>query len=183
MRALSLGLLCLAAGCASFERGALPHLGEWPPAPARAPLTLAVEVAGLPEKFDAGWRAALDRVIREAGHLTPAPAGRAPAATRRLRVTVAHRRQPLPTSRAWMAACALTGGVVPARAVHGFAVEAVVCDASGRALGAVERDVESSTWIGWIFLPVMPFAGVGTTSLVEDTFRSVLGEAAAAGWL
>ena len=47
----------------------------------------------------------------------------------------------------------------------------------------IERRVESATWIGWVFLPVMPFAGVGMTVLAEDTFRSILGEAVARGLL
>ena len=183
MRALLLLLLCLLPACASFEAGELPHLDGWPLDASSPQVELMATVDGLPDKFDAGWRAALARVVGESERFSPVASRRAGAAFRRVEVAVTHRRQPLWTSRIWMTACALSLGVVPARAQHAFEVRAVVRDASGAELGAVERSVESETWIGWLLLPAMPFAGVGTTGLVEDTFRSVLAEAAARGWL
>ena len=181
MRARWFLSLCLLTGCTSFERGALPHMLRWPPPSAAAGLSVSLE--GLPDKFASGWRAALTRTLRESRGLSFA-VGDGPGAFRRaIAIQVAHRRQPLPVSRAWMAACAFSGGVIPARALHAFDVRAVVRDASGRDLGVIERRVESATWIGWVFLPVMPFAGVGMTGLAEDTFRSILGEAVARGLL
>ena len=183
MRALSIGLFCLASACASFEEGALPYLDQWQRAAPPSLGELEVEITGLPGKFDAGWRAAILRVVAERGRSTPRAPGEAGAAARRMSVEVEHRRQPLWLSRTWMAACALTAGALPARARHAFDVRATFLDASGRRLGVAQRRVESATWIGWIFLPAMPFAGVGTTSLVEDTCRSLLGEARVRGWL
>lgn len=185
MRALLPLTLGLLQACASFEAGALPHLERWPPAAARAGAasTLTVTLEGLPGKFEAGWRKALTRALGEVDGLRFVVGEAASSEARSLAVSVTHRRQPLPVSRAWMAACALTAGVVPARARHAFDVRAVARDAAGRELCVVERRVASSTWVGWLLLPAMPFAGVGMTGLAEDTFRSVLGEVAAEGWL
>jgi hypothetical protein len=183
MRAIWMLTLSLFAGCTSFESGALPHVERWPPSTSAGRAALTVSLAGLPEKFAAGWRAALTRTLSESRGLSFAVEPARGAAGRSLAIQVAHRRQPLPVSRAWMAACAFSGGVIPARALHAFDLRAVVRDEAGRELGVIARQVESATWIGWLFLPVMPFAGVGMTGLAEDTFRSILGEAVARGLL
>lgn len=183
MRALMLLLFCLLPACASFESGDLPYLQDWPPAQSGAPQALALSVEGLPDKFDSGWRQVIERTLADSGRFeTVRPAGAGPA-PRTLRLEIVHERQSLPTTRTFMVMCALTLGVLPARAHHEFDVHAVVLDEAGQKLGALDRHVESSTWIGWVFVFALPFAGVGMTGMVEDTVRSIVGEAAANGWL
>ncbi len=182
MRALLLLFTLWLPACASFESGDLPYVEGWAPQ-ASAPAPLALAVTGLPEKFDAGWRRVITQTLADSGRFASvAPPSPSRAATT-LRIEVAHQRQPLPTSRVWMAACAFSGGVIPARACHEFDVRAEVLDPSGRSLGVITRHVESSTWIGWVFVFAMPFAGVGMSGMVADTARSIVGEAAARGWL
>jgi len=183
MRAFLLLLVCLLPACASFESGELPHLGDWPPSRPAQPQGLAVAVEGLPNKFDDGWRQVIQRTLADSGRFAFVAAPASETAPRTLRFEIAHRRQSLPTTRTFMVMCALSLGILPARAHHEFDVHAVVLDQSGAELGAIDRHVESSTWVGWVFVFALPFAGVGMTGMVEDTVRSVVGEAVANGWL
>ncbi len=181
MRALLLLFSLSLSACASFESGDLPYTREWPQASAAAPLAVSVE--GLPEKFDAGWRRVITRTLRDSGRFAAVTAAADAQRVATLKIEVAHRRQPLWTSRIWMASCAFSLGVIPARAFHEFDVRAEVLDPRGRSLGVITRHVESSTWIGWVFVFAMPFAGVGMSGMVADTARSIVGEAANSGWL
>jgi hypothetical protein len=183
MRALLVLSLCLLPACASFESGELPYLDAWPPATVEPSHGLAVSVQGLPDKFDRGWQQVIRRTLTESGRFAFVAAPEAETAQRTLRLEIQHQRQSLPTTRTLMVMCALTLGVLPARAHHEFDVHAVVLDANGTRLGAIDRHVESSTWIGWVFVFALPFAGVGMTGMVEDTVRSIVGEAVANGWL
>lgn len=183
MRAVLLLLLCLLPACASFESGELPHLDAWPPAALDPPQSLAVSVEGLPEKFDSGWQQVIHRTLLDSGRFDFVAAPEAETALRTMRFEISHERQSLPTTRTFMVLCAMSLGVLPARAHHEFDVHAVVLDENGKQLGAIDRHVESSTWIGWVFVLALPFAGVGMTGMVEDTVRSIVGEAVEKGWL
>jgi len=186
MRPLLLIALPLLSACASFEAGELPGLDRWPlaAAPASPAPTLRVEASGLPDKFAGGWLRDAAQVCRESGRFANVTIDPDAPADRVLRFDVEHSRPDgLPMTRVFMYACALTLGVIPARAYHRFVVHARFLAADGAELGVVDRTVESQTWVGWVFLFALPFAGAGTSGLFQDTTRSALVEAVDAGWL
>ncbi|MCR9243520.1 MAG: hypothetical protein NXI31_00705 [bacterium] len=177
-------LVPMLTACATFESGELPGLEDWPPPPTSIARSLAVEFAGLPPKFDAGWQRVFVGVLEDSQLFTSVTrAGAGEAVDRRLRFEFAHSRPDIRWTRTFMYLCALTAGILPARAANQFDVRATVLDRAGEELGVIERSVTSATWVGWVFLLAAPFAGVGMTGLAEDTARSILVEAAAAGWL
>lgn len=184
MRALlALVTSCCLGACASFEYGELPLLERWPPPAAAAPPVLRLEIVGMPDKFVDGWRAETVQELEASGRFAAVVTDAAAGAGRTLRLEVTHSRPDIAATRAFMYACALTLLVFPARAANTFELRAVVLDQAGAELGVVERSVTTVTWVGWVFLLALPFAGAGMTPLVEDSTRSIVLEAVDAGWL
>lgn len=180
MRTVWLGLLLFLASCATFESGDLPGLERWPPQSA-ARRVVDVQMDGLPQKFQKGWQRGAVRALEDwqAG----SGAGGAQAPKRTLLLHFEHSRQDIWLTRIWMGFCAFSGAVIPARTEQFFDLRAEVLDESGRQLGVVERSVSGATWVGWLPLFALPFAGGGLGELVQDTMRSVVVEAAEKGWL
>jgi len=174
---LLLSLLLMTQACATFESGDLPLLEQWPPSAAAAPATVAFEIEGLPKKFHAGWQRKAGEVLMASGRFSNVVAGAEQQAQARMHFDFEWSRPPLPVTRTWMALCAMTAGIVPARAAWDFEVRASVFGADGKQLGVIERSVGAETWIGWVMIFALPFAGAGTSSLMEDTTRSIVLEA------
>lgn len=178
-------LLAVAAGCATFEGGALPRLEGWPPPPVEAPPALSIAFDGLPAKYVAGWRRVAGEALADSGRATVAAdagtAGANPGG--RIEFVVAHSRPPLNLTRGWMLVTALTAGLVPARAANCFDVEARFFGADGALRGRVQRSIESVTWVGWVMLLALPFAGAGMGGQVEDLLHSIVVEAVDRGLL
>lgn len=183
---LTMFVLLALTACASFESGDLPHLDRWPPTVAldAARPALRVEVNGLPKKFAGGWQAQTVKTCEASGRFASVTTDAGAAADRLARFDIEHSRPDgLPVARVWMGVTALTLGVIPARAYQRFVVHAHFVDASGNVLGTAERTVESQTWVGWVMLFALPFAGAGMSGLIDDTTRSILVEANDKGWL
>ena len=174
----------LATGCASFESGELPFLETWPPPASAAPTTLTLELSGMPSKFQAGWERVMAATLLESERFSDVTVATATStADRHLRIDVTHSRPDIRWTRTFMYLCAFTAGILPARAANDFALQVTVLDGSGNALGTMERSVGTATWVGWVFVFALPFAGVGVTPLIEDTTRSILLEGVDRGWL
>ncbi|MCB9877858.1 MAG: hypothetical protein H6835_09680 [Planctomycetes bacterium] len=186
MRSLLMTFVLLALGaCASFESGDLPNLDRWPPqALAAARPALRVEVNGLPKKFAGGWVQQAVKTCEASERFASVTTETSAAADRVARFDIEHSRPDgLPVARVWMGVTALTLGVIPARSYQRFVVHAHFLDANGHVLGTAERTVESQTWVGWVMLFALPFAGAGMGGLIDDTTRSILVEANDNGWL
>ena len=186
MRSAALLLLVhasLLSACATFESGELPGLDAWPPETAPVRLDVALEIEGLPEKFHAGFQHEWVQVLEESGRFGRVTVDPEAAVDRRVRMVVDHERQSLPLTRTLMLMCAFTLGVLPARAAWDFEIRAEILDGNGSPLGAVDRSVGAATWVGWIPLLALPFAGAGLSPLARDTMRSVVAEGVASGWL
>ncbi|MFK7740700.1 MAG: hypothetical protein AB8H80_10285 [Planctomycetota bacterium] len=182
--ALALLILLACTSCASFEYGELPFLDGWPPAAAAEARAVRIEMAGLPDKFAAGWEKQAIATLEASGRFERVTTDQDIAVDRILRLDIEHQRPGgIVTTRALMVACAMTAGLFPARAAHRFDIHASVLDARGNPLGTAERSVESATWVGWVFLFALPFAGIGMGEMVDDTVRSLVAESAQAGWL
>lgn len=189
-RAFAFPVLLLGlSACASFESGELSLLDRWPPATVAAPKPLELRLEGVPEKFDAGWQEQALKVFEESGRFGTVTTGSAetiatsPSNGHRLRILVEHSRPEIVVTRTFMYLCAFTAGIVPARAAHTFDVQAIVLDSSGNPIGTTTRSVTSATWVGWVVLPALPFAGIGMSGMIRDTMRSILLECVEEGWL
>lgn len=184
-RTAALALLALAASCASFESGELPLLENWPPPASAAPTALTLEFRGMPTKFEAGWERVMTATLLDSRRFSTvaAAAAGASAADRHLRIDVTHTRPDIRWTRAFMFLCAATAGILPARAANDFELRVTVIDGRGTELGTIDRSVGTVTWVGWVFVLALPFAGAGVTPLIEDTTRSILLEGVDRGWL